>query len=1200
MKAKLAQRPPARLAVQSRRPPERRPRDTRPPALDLHVVAGGLDASGVLRLQAAAGNQAVGQLLAQRAGEAAARPPLGVQAQAVDCPPAPPPLIPRTPEDSPRFQAVTGRVETEAGKLKSHPPARAKVAEAEQGAAGPANEVRSQAAKAQVDQMGQQKPKGFDKVAFIASVHAAIDRATPKTMTEVDDFTSSGKPGQLKEQVVGQVGEGKEAAGKGIKDATKAAPDLSKGSPKPVTPMKPEAPGPAPRNVGAAEATPLPLPAEQVSLQHGKCETSNQLAEAEVTEEQVADSNEPQFQDAMASKKEADQHAETAPGQFREGEQATLDAAKGEAAQSAAGAMSQAHHSRTSGLGHVGSHKNDAKSKNEAERARVAREIEAIYGKTKADVEQTLNDLDGKVTKAFDDGEKGARDAFEGYYKTKKDAYFDDRYSGFWGWKRWLRDKIKGAPPEVNGFIVEAKNLYVSQMNQVIDRVATIVETELNRATARIQQGRDQITEYVAQQPKNLRRVAEEAGKKFASQFDDLDQSVMAKSGSLVEGLAQQYVAAAKKVDERCEEMREENKGLIDKIKDKIAGMIEAIKQMKELLSQIADRAAAVAGQIIRHPIRFLENLVDAVKQGFDLFTNNIEKHLKEGVISWLFGEVAKAGITLPADFDLKGIITLIAQLLGLGWDAIRARAVAILGPKVVSLIEKGEAGVEKAGEVFNIIKTEGLGGVAHLMADKVGEVKDQALDFVKGMVITEVITAGVKWVLSLFNPVGAFIKACKAIYDIVMFFVHHASEIVDLVNSILDNLAAIVAGNIAAAAKLVEDSLAKAIPLVIGFLASLLGLGDFGGKIRGVIDKVRQPVNEAIDWVLGKVVKPMVGFVGKGASWAMGKAKAGAAWVKGKAQQGVAWVKGKGQKGVAWAEDKSGRAAQTLAPGPTVAVAFEMAGTSHRLVFKPVGDDVSVTMASGTPLPLAQRFEEAYNRIEFFRAYVESIEDERVKARFRAELLPKIEKVETVDVEKYKKVYKEVYPRRTEEELGRSQQQEQVARTGIGSLVNSTEALLNEIKQWAGTTRIHDLRADAIDNAIDVKGKRIWEEEYERIKAEIDEILSDSALHYKGRPLQYVGSLTRGSRGPHKGRTAFNLRDFDVDLFVVDRNEFDRVKRKPSRDPRDDEDKIFPTPRNAPELAELQARVRAALVQRFKGVKGIRESQLVLRRVRP
>jgi hypothetical protein len=859
--------------------------------VDLHLIGGGLDTGDVLRLQATAGNQAVGQLLAERAGPAGHRL-LSVQAQAVDCPPAPAPLVPVTPEDDPRFQAVTGRIDHESAKLKAHPPASAKVAEAERGAEAPSNDVRSQAARDQVDQMSRQKPKGFDKAAFIAAVHGAIDRATPKTMQEVDDFTSSGKPGQLREQVVGQVGQSKDAAGKDIKDTTRAAPDPSKGVPKPVTPMTPEAPGPHPAGVGTAEATPLPLPPEQVSLQHGRCETANQLSEAEVTQEQVDESNEPQFQDAMASKKEADEHADAAPAQFREEEQATLAGARGEAGSSAATSLAEAHHSRAGSLGHVGTHKGDAKSRNEAELARVAREIEAIYGKTKADVEQALGDLDGKVGKAFDEGEKAARDAFEGYYKTKKDEYFDDRYSGFWGWKRWLSDKAFGPPAKVNGFIVEAKNLYVSRMNQVIDGVATIVETELNRATARIEQGRQQIQDYVAQQPRNLRKVAQEEGRKVAGRFEDLSRAVTDKSSSLVEGLAQKYVAAAKQVEERCEAMREENKGLIDKVKDKIAGMIEAIKQMKELLSQIADKAAAVAGQIIRHPIRFLENLVGAVKQGFDQFTDHIETHMKEGVLTWLFGEVARAGIvSLPSSFDLKSIFTLITQLLGFSWDAIRARAVNILGAAKVALIEKGEAGAEKAAEIFTTIRNEGLGGVAHLMADKVGEVKEQALDFVKGMVISEVVMAGVKWVVSLFNPVGAFIKACKAIYDIVMFFVNHAREIAEVVNTILDSLGAIVAGNISAAAKLVEDSLAKAIPLVIGFLASLLGLGDFGAKIRGVMDKVREPVNLAIDWVLTKVVNPMVGFAGRGAEWAMGKAKAGAAWVKGKAQQGVVWT---------------------------------------------------------------------------------------------------------------------------------------------------------------------------------------------------------------------------------------------------------------------------------------------------------------------
>ena len=52
-----------------------------------------------------------------------------------------------------------------------------------------------------------------------------------------------------------------------------------------------------------------------------------------------------------------------------------------------------------------------------------------------------------------------------------------------------------------------------------------------------------------------------------------------------------------------------------------------------------------------------------------------------------------------------------------------------------------------------------------------------------------------------------------------------------------------------------VENALAKAIPVAIGFLASLLGLGDITEKIREIIEKIQKPVNAAIDWVIGKAV---------------------------------------------------------------------------------------------------------------------------------------------------------------------------------------------------------------------------------------------------------------------------------------------------------------------------------------------------------
>src|SRR6185503_14440180 len=61
--------------------------------------------------------------------------------------------------------------------------------------------------------------------------------------------------------------------------------------------------------------------------------------------------------------------------------------------------------------------------------------------------------------------------------------------------------------------------------------------------------------------------------------------------------------------------------------------------------------------------------------------------------------------------------------------------------------------------------------------------------------------------------------------------------------------------GSIGVAATFVENALAKGIPVAIGFLASLLGLGDISGTIRKTIEKAQAPINKAIDWVINKAV---------------------------------------------------------------------------------------------------------------------------------------------------------------------------------------------------------------------------------------------------------------------------------------------------------------------------------------------------------
>ena len=294
--------------------------------------------------------------------------------------------------------------------------------------------------------------------------------------------------------------------------------------------------------------------------------------------------------------------------------------------------------------------------------------------------------------------------------------------------------------------------------------------------------------------------------------------------------------------------MKEENKGLVSKAAGAIAGVINTIRKLKDLLLGVLARAAAAIGLIIKDPIGFLGNMVSAVKLGLQNFIGNIGAHMKQGFMDWLFGAVAEAGIQLPKTFDLKGILSLVMQVLGLTWTAIRARAVAILGEKVVSAIET-------TVDIIKKVITEGPGALWDWLKEKVGDLKAMVLDQLQDFIVTRVIMAGITWLVGLLNPASAFIKACKAIYDIIMFFVERGSQILALVNAVIDSITAIAQGALGGAAAMVENALAKGIPVVIGFLASLLGLGGISDKIKSVIEAIRKPIGEAIDWVIHKAV---------------------------------------------------------------------------------------------------------------------------------------------------------------------------------------------------------------------------------------------------------------------------------------------------------------------------------------------------------
>jgi hypothetical protein len=155
--------------------------------------------------------------------------------------------------------------------------------------------------------------------------------------------------------------------------------------------------------------------------------------------------------------------------------------------------------------------------------------------------------------------------------------------------------------------------------------------------------------------------------------------------------------------------------------------------------------------------------------------------------------------------------------------------------------------------------------GLWEQVQEQFSDLKETVIGEIKNMVVTQVITAGVKWIIGLLNPASAFVKAAMAIYDIIMFFVNRGSQVLELVNSIVDAVAAIASGAVGGAAKLVENALSRALPVVIGFMASLLGVGGLAKKVEKIIGRIRQRIDKAIDKILLKAKKLFKGKKGKG-----------------------------------------------------------------------------------------------------------------------------------------------------------------------------------------------------------------------------------------------------------------------------------------------------------------------------------------------
>ncbi|WP_288461004.1 hypothetical protein [uncultured Chryseobacterium sp.] len=775
------------------------------------------------------------------------------------------------------FTELSGKISSTAKLQKQHEPSHKATNDAQAAAPSPANERQSMAQASQINVMGAKEAGMFKKEDFKALLSAKIHSIQlPKNEEQADEFEKHNNINEVNQKAVGDVKREKNAAANDIASATAAKPDIAAQPHRPVAKMPTQNVGKAPSTPNVAKAMPVKRTAASVEqpMKQQTASIDSEMKANGVTDKMLATSNEPSFTDALDQKNNAKAQSVEATHQFRDNEAKELSKTRSDAQAQAVNHISGMHGARKGGLGNVHGDQQQTSAKDSQKRKEIADHINGIYVSSKADVDVILNNLDTTVAKKFDEGSRESKKAFEAHvdremkaYKKKRygDAYAD--YGALAAAGKWIWDKLTGLPEEVNKFFDSGKDLYIKVMDKFIDQIASHVTTQLNAAKTRIAKGKKDVQTYVDSLSPSLRKIGKEAIAEIQSKFNALEESVNSKKDALIDVLAKKYADNIASIDTRIADLKAQNSGLINKALDVLKTSVFAIIiEIKNTLTNLLSGVISAIQAIIMDPIGFFKNLIAGVSQGFTNFGTNIWTHLKTGFFGWLTGAMKGISFTMPEDvFSLKGIFSITTQVLGLTWDGIRNIGARVIGEPVMKVLETAS---EKGLEIIPIVRKDGAAGLWEYLKDQFADLKATVMDAMMDIIQTQVIQAGIKWVMGLMTPVGAFIKAAMAIIDMVKFFIQRAAQIMELVKSFTDSIKAIASGNVSAVAKSIENALGRAVPVLIGFLASLLGIGGLADKILGVIRKIRQRIENAIvkfwNFIKGKAKGLLGKFMGK------------------------------------------------------------------------------------------------------------------------------------------------------------------------------------------------------------------------------------------------------------------------------------------------------------------------------------------------
>ncbi|MEQ8977448.1 MAG: hypothetical protein RL846_05940, partial [Deltaproteobacteria bacterium] len=691
--------------------------------------------------------------------------------------------------------------------------------------------------------------------------------------------------------------------------------------------------------IDAQTATPDPVREADVSLTAHQTKLNTKAKDAKLDHEMAPLVKDGPVANARAAQSQFGDLAKQGPKAVLKTDKQLRAGASASFAKAEKEARKRMLEARASQIPAVDQDKKTFKTEEEKLRDALGKKLDGIFAEAETQVKPKLEALVPSALKQWDDGIKPLSENFERtlkrvdkHIKKRKDSTLSS-----------IRDFFVGLPGWIVRLYERAEQDFVNGASKLALTISSWVRGVIKTCRKLIKDARTKIKTELSKVPKGMENFVLEQQAKFDKKFKKLETDVENTRKDFNKQLGNRLKRTVAEKRAKITKLREMSKGLFQKFADFVSEfMDDPLRAMVNGLLRILGippptfwglvrRFAAVVDKIADKPKKFANNVVKALKKGFEQFKANIGKHLIKGLLEWLTSKLKDVGVEVPTEFSVKAVLKLILQILGISWPRIRTKLVKYIG-------EKNMRRIEMALEFVTILMKEGWEGLWKLLQDKINPetIVNTVMAAIKDYIVTTIVKVATARLIAMFNPVGAIIQAVEMIYKVVSWIIDNAAKIFSLIDAVVTGAASIMSGAIGAAANLIEQALAKLVPIVIDLLAKILGLGGLPDKVKQIVGGLQAMVDRALD-------------------------------------KAIAWIATK----IGLAKPGESPAKENSAIGEVVPVPAP--GGDHKMYFVRRGDD-AVPMVASYPM-------EVRARLDQFTARLDEIHDVSRRSKARAEI---------------------------------------------------------------------------------------------------------------------------------------------------------------------------------------------------------------------